>query len=170
VQEQGPHGRRGRPRKFDRPSHLVALTLPDEVVNGLRRVHPDLAWAVVSLFEKRPPGETTEPPPDFELLQIADSRSLIVVNRSGFKRLPGVDVVPLSADRAFLALPPDRGLSDLELAVVDRLEMSSVKEAEREALQSFREQLRKWRHDRSLTFRSRSIIVVESRQRKNSGA
>jgi hypothetical protein len=30
----------------------VALTAPEEVVAGLRRIDADLAWAVVRLFEK----------------------------------------------------------------------------------------------------------------------
>lgn len=168
MAELSQAGRPGRPRKFGRPSHLVALTLPDEVVVGLRRVHPDLAWAIVSLFEKRPPVADVGARPDFELLRIADNRSLIVVNRARFRRLPGVDIVPLSADQAFLALPTDRGLSDLELSVVDRLEQSSLPEAERDALQSFRKQLRKWRNDQTLTFRMRAIIVVENRRKSRS--
>lgn len=117
----------------------VALTLPDEVVTGLR--------------------------PDVELLSVADNRSLIVVKRSAFSRLPGVDIVPLAADRAFLALPPDRGLSDLELAVLDRLEQPFLKDPERDALRSLRSQLRSWRMDRSLDFRTRAIIVVEQRRK-----
>ena len=153
--------RRGRPWKFGSPSHLVALTLPDEVLTGLRRIHEDLAWAIVSLFEKRPPGAAVKPAADFELLRIAERRSLIVVNRARFTHLPGVDIVPLSAEYAFLALASDRGLSDLELAVLDRLDDSSLTEAESAALHAFRRQLRQWRTDRSLTFRTRAIIVVE---------
>ena len=43
---------RGRPLKFGRPARLLALTLPDDVVKGLRRIHPDPGWAIVSLYEK----------------------------------------------------------------------------------------------------------------------
>ncbi len=51
---RGEVGRkRGRPPKFGRPSEVVALTLPEEVVSGLRRLHPDLAWAVVTLVEDK---------------------------------------------------------------------------------------------------------------------
>ena len=45
-------GKRGRPPKFGRPGRVVALTLPEEVVLGLRKVNADLAWAIVTLFEK----------------------------------------------------------------------------------------------------------------------
>src|SRR5579872_5190556 len=56
-------GKRGRPPKFGRPGQFVALTLPEEVVAGLRRIDADLAWAVVRLFEKearRAPAARTE--------------------------------------------------------------------------------------------------------------
>ena len=43
--------KRGRPPKFGRPGQVVALTLPEEVVAGLRRIDPDVAWAVVRLYE-----------------------------------------------------------------------------------------------------------------------
>jgi hypothetical protein len=115
--------RRGRPPKFDRPAQMVALTLPHDVLEGLREIDADLAWAIVKLFQKeehraRP---STRGPADAELVRIAGRRSLIVVNRSLFKNLPGIQVVPLADSRAFLALEPGRGMSDLELAVVDRL-------------------------------------------------
>jgi hypothetical protein len=164
VEKRRVNGRRGRPRKFSSPSHLVALTLPDEVVTGLRRIHPDLAWAIVSLFRDRATGPDPGPPADFELLRIAERRSLIVVNRTRVTHLPGVDMVPLSADYAFLAVATDRGLSDLELAVVDRLEEPTLPGAERVVLHAFRTQLRQWRRNRSLTFRTRAILVVEGHE------
>ena len=46
--------RRGRPSKFGRPSQVVALTLPEDVLRGLRKVHSDVGWAIVSLLEKSP--------------------------------------------------------------------------------------------------------------------
>ena len=155
--------KRGRPSKFGRPSQVVALTLPEEVVRGFRKIHPDLGWAIVSLFEKTPLGE---PPPtgsvsDAELVTIADRRSLIVVNRSVLKSLPGVSIVPLNGNHAFLALEAGRGMADLELAVTDRLEDRKVGRRERKALSTLLVQLRAWRHDRRLRFHTRAIIVVE---------
>jgi hypothetical protein len=162
-----PHPRRGRPSKFGRPSHVVALTLPDEVVRGLRKTHPDLGWAIVTLFEKAPISaaaaatRATQTHPDAELVRIADRRSLIVVNRAVFKRLPGINIIPLHGDRAFLALDLGRGTTDLELAVIDRLEDPSVNVRERKALRTLRSQLRTWRRDRTLRFHTRAIIIVE---------
>ncbi len=139
----------------------MALTLPAEVVRGLRRVHPDLAWAIVTLFEKRPPTFAIEEQAAAELVTVADRRSLIVVNRAVFKRLPGVNIVPLAGNRAFLALEPGRGMADLELAVIDRLEDPSLAPRERKAVKALRSQLARWRHDRALRFHTRAIIVVE---------
>jgi hypothetical protein len=154
-------GKRGRPPKFGRPGQVVALTLPEEVVRGLRKLHPDLAWAIVTLFEKRAPVAAAESQPDAELVTIADRRSLIVVNRSVLRTLPGVNIIPLNGSRAFLALEPGRGMADLELAVFDRLDNQAVKPRERKALQGLGAQLKKWRHDRVLRFHTRAIIVVE---------
>ena len=155
--------RRGRPSKFGRPSQVVALTLPDDVVSGLRKIDPDVGWAIVTLFEKSPVRGTLEPDdrPDVELVTIADRRSLIVVNRAVIKNLKGVNIVPLHGDRAFLALDAGRGMTDLELAVIDSLDDPLVELHERKALRKLRSQLRAWRHDRTLRFHTRSIIVVE---------
>ena len=159
--KEAPRAKRGRPSKFGRPSQLVALTLPEEVVRGLHKVHPDLAWAVVKLFEKLPDHASPEAEPGPELARIAARHSLIVVNPRLVKSLPGINIVPLAGDRAFLALDPGRGVTDLELAVTDRLEDPSVVRGERKALKDLRAQLRTWRHDRTLRFHTRTIIVVE---------
>ena len=155
---------RGRPSKFGRPSQLVALTLPVDVVRGLRRLDRDLARAVVRVFEGTPnsadePSEDLQP--DAELLKIADRRSLIVVNSMVIRSLPGVALVPLDGTRAFLALDAGRGVSDLELAVIDRLD-DAVQARERQALEQLRRQLRTWRRDPALRFHGRAIIVVET--------
>ena len=160
------HGKRGRPRKFGGPSEVIALTLPEQVVRGLRKIHPDLAWAIVTLFEKSPRrAQTREAPPDAELVTVGGGRALIVVNRKLFKRLKGINIIPLDADRAFLALDVGHGMSDLELAVLDRLGSREPGRRERRALRLFRRQLRKWRRDPSLRIHARSIIVVERTDR-----
>jgi hypothetical protein len=158
-----PRRRRGRPQKFGRPGELVQLTLPTDVIRGLRQMDDDLARAVVRLFELAPAwarGSSL----DVELLSIADRHFLIVINRSVVKSLPGVDIIPIEGHRAFLALTPGRGVSDLELAVIDRLSdvANLVDVRERRALEHLRAQLRVWRNDPALQFHDRAIIVVES--------
>src|SRR5258708_15689421 len=116
--------RRGRPSKFGRPSRVVALTLPQAVIDRLRRVHQDLGWAIVKLLDKAPRAagpRDDDTQPDVELVTIAERRCLIVVNREVIRNLPGVNIIPLGGNRAFVALDIDRGMSDLELAVSDRL-------------------------------------------------
>jgi hypothetical protein len=165
--------KRGRPPKFGRRGRVVTLTLPEEVVAGLRQVNADLAWAVVRLFEKAAKRRAISPPPsdEAELVAIGGSRSLIVVPRKLFANLelPGVSILPLHADRAILALEPGRGMSDLVLAVDDRLAERTVGRLEAAALKRLRTQLRGWRRDHRLRCEARSIIIVErsrSRRRK----
>jgi hypothetical protein len=139
------------------------LTLPDDVVRGLRKIDPDVGRAIVALFEKSSARLPAKPDarPDVELVAIANRQSLIVVNRAVINHLRDVKVVPLHGDRAFLALDASRATADLELAVLDTLDDPSLDTRERKALQALRAQLRTWRHDRSLKFHSRSIVVVE---------
>jgi hypothetical protein len=156
-------GKRGRPPKFGRPGQVVTLTLPEEVVAGLQRIDADLAWAVVRLYERearRAPAAPSERAL-VELVTIAERRSLIIVNRAELTRLPGVSIIPVSATRAFLALEPGLGMSELELAVSDRLDEAAVDDRERKALTRLRAQLRRWRRDRGLRFHTRAIIEVE---------
>jgi hypothetical protein len=159
----GGERRRGRPSKFGRPSRVVAFTLPEDVIDRLRRVHRDLGWAIVKVMDSqsgsRPVRE--ESPPDIELVTVADRRALIVINNPLIRHLPGVNIIPLSGTRSFLALDIDRGLSDLELAVSDRLADTDLSPQERRALTDFQSQLRAWRHAQDLRFHTRAIIVVE---------
>lgn len=153
---------RGRPPKFGRPSRVVALTLPEDTIQALNEVDEDTGWAIVKLLEDEPVREARRPKqPDVELVTIAARRSLIVVNRALFHRLPGVSIVPLTATRAFLALEVGRGVSDLELVVIDQLAVRGLAARERRALQSLRRHLAEWRHDHGLAFHTRAIIVVE---------
>ncbi|HZT76638.1 MAG TPA: hypothetical protein VFA27_08260 [Vicinamibacterales bacterium] len=155
--------KRGRPPKFGRPGQVVAVTLPAEVVRGLRRINPDLAWAIVKLFERSRKGASRPQPAraDSELVAVANGRSLIVVNRGVLKQLPGVNVIPLNDERAFLAFDRNATLADLELAIVERLQDRSVRTRERRALSELRTHVQRWRHDPNVHCEMRSIIVLE---------
>jgi hypothetical protein len=156
--------KRGRPPKFGRPGRLVALTLPEDVVAWLHSINPDPAWAIVSLFERqhdRPARTPDTQRADIELVSIGARRALIVVSQAAFGALHGVSAIPMGAGRAFLALESGKGMADLELAIVDRLEERGLSETERDGLASLRQHLRDWRHDSTLTCSTRSIIVVE---------
>ena len=97
--------RRGRPPKFGRPSRLVAMTLPDDVLESLRTLHPDPAWAVVRLVESRfrdrkVPRQSSAPPAIAELVHLPGKRGLIVVQTTVFRRLQGISTIPLADGRA----------------------------------------------------------------------
>jgi hypothetical protein len=149
---------------------MVALTLPEDAIDRLRRVHRDLGWAIVKLLDQAVDGQrkggAADTQPDVELVTVADRRSLIVVNREVIRNLPGVNIIPLNGTRAFLALDIDRGMSDLELGVTDRLAEPGISRREREALTALRSHLMAWRHDASLQIHTRAIIVVEQRAKR----
>jgi hypothetical protein len=160
---------RGRPSKFGRPSRVVAVTLPQDAIDRLHRINRDVGWAIMTLLDREAPapvaprrsGRDTEP--DVELVSVADRRSLIVINREHIRHLPGVNIIPLRGNRAFIALDIDRGMSDLELAVSDRLDEAALDGEEARALADLRAQLTSWRRDHDLKFHRRAIIVVERR-------
>ena len=161
---------RGRPSKFGRPSRVVAVTLPHDAIDRLRRIHRDLGWAIMTLLDKETPPPRRpdrDVDPDVELVTVADRRALIVINRELIKHLPGVNIIPLRGNRAFVALDIDRGMSDFELAVSDRLDEPTLDAREAHALEELRAQLTHWRRDHDLKFHRRAIIVVERRPKTN---
>lgn len=164
--ERGNGTKLGRPPKFGRPSQLVAITLPKDVIRALRNIHPDLGWAILSLFEQEPAGQNTPPTVPFkvQLSRVGKNRSVIVVDRRLVRDLPGVDIVPIDGERALLAVEPGRGMADVELAVIDRLARRSLGRAERRALEELRARLAHWRLDRRLQSQMRAIVVLEERQ------
>ena len=144
----------------------MALTLPEATVRGLKRIDKDIAWAIVHMLEQdgAPPRRRSAGQPDVELVKIGEGRSLIAVNQTIVRWLPGVHIIPLEDTRAFLALEPGKGMADLELAIADRLEQR-VSARERDVLGRMRALLRAWRRNRALQFTARTIIEVERRGR-----
>ena len=155
----------------------MAVTLPEEVVGELGGIHDDLGWAIVRLVEQRRRSATTKEPPttgtrrratgpsevsEAELVSIGGGQSLIVVNSAAVRSLPGVQMIPLSETEAFLALEPGRGMADLEIAVLDRIEHLRKGSRERGAVERLLVKLRRWRRDASLRCQPRAIILVDS--------
>ena len=159
-----PRKQRGRPLKFGRPARLLAVTLPHDVVAALRRIHPDPAWAIVSLYERvaKTRRHLASPPrPAIELAQLSANSSLIVVDPRALRSAPGMSVVPVASGRAFLAFDEGRGLADLELAILEQLRDARTTPAMRRELRAFQRQVRDWRRGRGYRFSKRSIILVE---------
>ena len=151
--------KRGRPLKFGRKAQLVTITLPDDVVNWLSGLDRDLGWALVRLYERSTKASKAREIEVAGLVQLPGKRALILVRPEFFSHLKGVSLIPLSDGRAFLALDGSRGVADLELAVLDRLEASGVRTAERDALSHLRMRLKEWRQE-GIKFESRSIVVA----------
>jgi hypothetical protein len=155
---------RGRPLKFGRPAQLLALTLPDDVVRALQRIHPDPAWAIVLLCEQRAHTDSRPAPvsrPAIELAQLSPDSALIVVDPRAIRSVPGMSVVPVASGRAFLAFDEGRGLADLELAVLERLEDQTIGAGVRKELKVLHRQVQDWRRSRGFRSSTRSIILVE---------
>lgn len=152
--------RRGRPPKFGRPAELITVTLPRDIVEWLSGLDPDLGWAIVKLHELTTKGRQKRPIQVADLVQLPGHYALILVQPEPFKNLEGVSIIPLADGRGFLALEGGRGVSDLELAVIDRLDAGSLETVERDALNHLRLLLKKWRQE-GIRFESRSIIVAQ---------
>jgi hypothetical protein len=100
--------------------------------------------------------------PVAEIAMLTGRRGLIVVDRRAVSGLPGVELLPLDASRAFLALDSGADLADLELAVMDRLD-ESLRTEERDTLLALRARLREWRRDPAWRFEPRGILMAERR-------
>ena len=149
--------RRGRPPKYGRPAQLVTLTLPNDVLDWLKTLHADPAWAIVKLHEQA--SRRRRSVELAELVRLPEGRALILVNARALSHIPGVAIIPMSDGRGLLALEAGHGVADLELAVIDRLDAPRLSATEREALMALRDKLREWRQQ-GVGFESRSIIVA----------
>ena len=101
--------RRGRPRKFSRPSRAVTLTLPEEVLDALAAVDPDLSRAVVRV-DPAEHGPAPHPPAE---LAAFGRHAVIVVNPSRtLERRIGVELVPLPDGRALISFDEPRTIAE----------------------------------------------------------
>ena len=152
--------RRGRPRKFDEPSRVVSLTLPESVIGSLSRVHEDLGHAVAGLIQAGTSPAAREPA---ELVTFG-SRAVISVRPSRvLEQHLGVSLVPLPDGRALIALDEPRSVADLELRIHDLLEEGAGSEDDRATLEGLRTILRDARRSNDVVLVPRNIIVLETR-------
>ena len=157
-----PKAARGRPLKFGRPARPIALTLPEDVIDALRDMDPDLARAVVSLVTTHAAAPARQRKRRVvDVAPVGRRRALIVVNPNSIPSLPGCALMPIGKDRAFIALEPGRALADLELAVIDELGRPGITARHRRGLLTLRRSLRRWRRDSRVGVYERSILVLE---------
>lgn len=157
-----PKRKRGRPQKFGRAAQLISLTLPGDVIDWLATIDDDLGWAIVRLHERAARARRGDAPVA-QLMRFPGDRALIVVRADVFKDIPGVSLIPLSEGRAFLALEIGKGVADLELLVIDRIDDPRIDDSERAALNTLRNLLKQWRQE-GVRFESRSIVVAHHRK------
>ena len=157
-----PSRKRGRPQKFGRAAQLISLTIPADVIDWLTTIDDDLGWALVKLYERATKPRGTDAAVA-QLVRFPGDRALIVVRADLFKDMPGVSLIPLADGRAFLALEHGKGVADLELFVLDRLDDPRVADLERTALNKLRQLLKQWRQE-GIRFESRSIVVAHQRK------
>jgi hypothetical protein len=160
-------GRRGRPRKFSRPSRSVTLTLPDDVIAALQGIDADLSLAVVRMAQSLVP-EAHYPPAE---LATYGGRSVIIVPRSQMlKDRTGVELVPLSDGRALMAFDNRLSIPQLELRIGDALADSAIQGADRAMFESLADILKNARRSERVEVRERNIIVLQSTRHPADGA
>lgn len=162
-----PQRKRGRPQKFGRAAQLVSLTLPRDIIDWLSAIDEDMGWALVKIHERA--SKTRKADIDVaQLVRFPGDRALIQVQSDLFSDMPGVSLIPISDDRAFLALDSGKGIADLELIVIDRIDAPRIKAVELAALLRLRQLLKQWRQA-GLRFESRSIIVARGMKEQRKG-
>jgi hypothetical protein len=162
--------RRGRPRKFSRPSTAVTLTLPDDVIATLQTLDTDLSRAVVRAVQ---PLTARSSRATVELKIFGDQTAVIVVPPSrSLKELPGVGFVPLWDGRAMLSFDDGISMAEFELRLGDALVSPTLPAADRVVFRELAAILRTVRLGDGMAATQRSIIVLHasalSRKRERS--
>jgi hypothetical protein len=126
-------------------------------------VDPDLSRAVVSLA-KRGRHLNGVPP---ATLTIFGNRAVITVRptKTLEKRI-GVNLVPLPDGRALISFHQPKSIAELELLIYDALEDKSLSAEDRRVFEGIGTILRDARRSSDVTLNHRSIIVLESSERR----
>jgi hypothetical protein len=161
-------GRRGRPRKFSRPSRGVTLTLPTDVIAALEEIDTDLSVAVVRLAQRMLPENQNA---RAELINYG-GRAIIIVPRSQLlKDRTGVELVPITDGRALMAFDNKLSVSQLELRIGDALADPAIEGGDRAMFEGLAEILKDARRSARVEVRQRNIIVLQTtRQMGDNGS
>lgn len=163
--------RRGRPRKFSRPSRAVNLTLPDDVIAALKGLDADLSRAIVRATETLAPqpGIPLVRQPDIrqpdiqgaELTPYGNRAVIVVPGRLDRLEALGAELVKLADGRALISFDDAQGIPQFELRLMDALADPELDEEDRAALSSLAEILRSARRADGPELRQRRIIVLQ---------
>jgi hypothetical protein len=157
--------RRGRPSKFGRAARAVTVTLPEDVIARLTAINLDISRAIVQLTENRAAARPRTVPAPVELSEYGQGALIVVSPVNGLRKLPGVELIPLSDGRALIALEQGASLGDLELAVRDALDDGTISASDRTALTGMVTILRRARKAPGAGLQTRTIIVLEPSRR-----
>lgn len=163
-----PAPRRGRPRKFGRPSRAVTITLPEDIIAALARIDADLGLAVVQLAQ--PLVEDVVPRPAAELANFHDSAVIVTKRLDTLERIPGVTLVPLPDGRALISLEETMSVYEFELKLRDLTEEAGqANHPDVAALEAIGEILKAARTSKHVAIHPRNIIVLQSTRHRRIG-
>jgi hypothetical protein len=162
-----PGTRRGRPRKFSRPSTSVTLTLPDDVIAQLQKIDSDLSRAVVRAVQ---PLAITTRDRARELTMFGDKAAVILLPPSrSLMDHTGVGMVPLSDGRAMLAFDERTSVADFELRLRDAIAEPTLPADDKAMFRELAAILRDARCVDGLAMTQRSILVLHRPKAGNGG-
>jgi len=157
----------GRPRKFGRPSRVVAVTLPEDVIDRLAALDTDLGTAIVRLIDRHP-GVTAPAAFAAEVASYGAHAVIVVPPFRKLGKLAGVELVPIGGNRALISLDGAHRVPQFELALRDALDHDDMTSSERRTLDGIADILRDARRSGKVTIAERTIIVLQARRERNS--
>jgi hypothetical protein len=152
---------RGRPRKFDEPTRVVSLTLPESVIASLTDLHGDLGHAVTRLARKVVKHVPRRKPA--ELVMFGRRATISVQPSRTLARRLAVEFVPMPDGRALIAFDTPQTVAEFELRLHDALDDGAIAGDDRDACEAMRAILRDARRSDDTALAMRNIIVLESR-------
>ena len=152
--------------KYGRASRVVTLTLPEDVIERLATVDPDLGRAIVSLAERHARPRARRIRRRAEIAPFGNHAVIVVNPARELRRLAGVQLVPIGDGRALISLAPEYSVPQLELDLRDAIERGEATVDEQRTLGDIAEILRQSRRSRRVTLEERTIIVLESKRGK----
>jgi len=156
--------RRGRPRKFTRPSRAITVTLPDDVIAALRTIDGDLSHAIARVAA--PLIATTPPARATEVVRYGDRAVIVVPRNRALLARAGVELIPFADGRALIAFD-DLSASQLELRLGDALTDPGLTGGDRTLFEELASILRNARRADASSVQQRSIIVLHSARRRS---
>ena len=158
--------RRGRPRKFSRPSRAVTLTLPEDVIAALQGIDGDLSRAVVRVVQSVAPSASRA---TVEVATCGDQTVIVVPCSPVLKARTGVELVPLADGGALIAFDERVSVPELELRVGDALADPAIDPRDRPMFEQLAEILRQGRQADGIVLREHRILVVQRTSRGDEG-